>query len=94
MALVRTGVSEERIACITNVERITELGITLLSMILYILMRGDTFLRNVGSYKSLRASNPSRRHSLLYCKVAAILFFDCSETTRIELFAPLHVQVY
>jgi hypothetical protein len=53
LTLVRTDVSEERIASIIRVKRINELGTTLAINSL-ILDRGDTFLRNVGSYKSAK----------------------------------------
>jgi hypothetical protein len=43
VALVTTGVSEERSAAIIRVTRIVELGTTL--------AEGATFLCNVGSYK-------------------------------------------
>jgi hypothetical protein len=73
VGLVRTDVSEEFIVSIIRVTRIGELGTTLAvtsnrntlrrnnvpgSLILVILMiRGDTFPRNVGSYKSHTAYN-------------------------------------
>jgi hypothetical protein len=61
VALVRIGVSEEFIVCIIRLERIREIGKTLLvtadvvssSRILSNLMDGgDMFLRNVGSNKT------------------------------------------
>jgi hypothetical protein len=42
MAVVRTDVSEERIASVIRVKRIREIGTTSAAV--------DTFLRNVGSY--------------------------------------------
>jgi hypothetical protein len=56
VALVRADVSEERIASIIRVTRISELGITV-NIILNALTfppddGGDMFLRNVVSYKS------------------------------------------
>jgi hypothetical protein len=56
VALVRTDVSEKRIASIIRVEGISEVG-TMLKVIsnfhpFHLDDGGDTFLRNVGSYKS------------------------------------------
>jgi hypothetical protein len=58
VALVRTDVSEERIASIIGVERIGELGTTLAVTSNWSTLQinpddgVDTFLRNVGSYNS------------------------------------------
>jgi hypothetical protein len=58
MALVRTDVSEERIGSITKVTKIGELGTTLAITTNRKMLRrntmdgGNTFLRNVGFYKS------------------------------------------
>jgi hypothetical protein len=70
--LVRTGVSEGRIASIIRVETLSELGTKLavclnflvtVNLVLSLLSfqpddGGDTFLRNVSSYKSHAASHP------------------------------------
>jgi hypothetical protein len=56
--LVRTDVSEERIAFIIRVRRITELGTTLTAT--------STFLRNIGSYRRNIASHPRRRYLPVY----------------------------
>jgi hypothetical protein len=48
--VVRTDVSEELIASIIKVKRISEIG------------TADMFLRKVGSYKSHTASHLRRRH--------------------------------
>jgi hypothetical protein len=71
VALVRTEVSAGRSASIIRVTRICELGTTLAATSTRceeILPDhpdngGARFLRNVGSYKSLAALHPSRRHS-------------------------------
>jgi hypothetical protein len=61
VALVRTDVSEQRIASISRVTRIGELGTTLAATSNLCRLRpyscypydeGETFLRNIGSYKS------------------------------------------
>jgi hypothetical protein len=53
VALVRTDISEESIASIIRVTKIGELATTLeLADSCHPDDRGDTFLRNVGSYKS------------------------------------------
>jgi hypothetical protein len=59
VALIITDVSEERIATIIRVTRISELGIMLavtsnpyLAYSCHLDDGGDTFLRNVGSYMS------------------------------------------
>jgi hypothetical protein len=66
VSLVRTDVSEERIAYIIRVTRIGELGTTLAVISNRSTLRrnsGYTFLRNVSSYKSHMAWHPRRRHS-------------------------------
>jgi hypothetical protein len=75
VALARTDVTKERIASVVRVKRISELGTTLsVTKRLATEVRffadsfhpdgvGDTFLRNVGSYKSYRAPHPRRRNS-------------------------------
>jgi hypothetical protein len=56
VALVRTGVSEKRIASIITVTRIGELGTTLaVTSNRSTLRRNTTFLRNVGPYNSQMA---------------------------------------
>jgi hypothetical protein len=69
-ALVRTNVSEEHIASIIRVERISELRTTLaVTSNWRTLWRthfddwSDTFFRKVGSYKNHTVSLPRRRHS-------------------------------
>jgi hypothetical protein len=56
IGLVRTDVLEEFIASIIRVERVIELGTTLI-------LNSVMFLRNVASYKSYTASHPRIRHS-------------------------------
>jgi hypothetical protein len=55
---VRTEVSEEIVASIIRVERFSKLA-----DFFHLDDGGDTFLRNVCSYKSRTASHPRRRHS-------------------------------
>jgi hypothetical protein len=83
VALARTEISEERIASIIRMERISaQVTATVVpsSLILSTLMMEAMFFRNVGSCESHTASHPRRRHSsrfwLVYervtprCKVA------------------------
>jgi hypothetical protein len=56
VGLIRTDVSEEHIASIFRVERITELGMLTVTSIL-------PFLQIIGSYKSHTASHPRKQHS-------------------------------
>jgi hypothetical protein len=71
VAVVTTDVSEERIASITGLTRIGELGITLSVISNRSMLRrnflqhddgGDTNLRKCGSYKSHTVSHPRRRY--------------------------------
>jgi hypothetical protein len=66
MALVRTDDSEERIVPMINLT-IGEIGATLAVTNYRVKSNnddgGDTFLRNVGFYKSHTAQHPRRRHS-------------------------------
>jgi hypothetical protein len=69
VALVRIDVSEDRIASIIGVKRISELGTTLAvtsNRSTRKINVGDKFLRNVGSYKSHETSYSRRRHSSGY----------------------------
>jgi hypothetical protein len=59
VALVRTDVSEKRIASIIKAKRIREVRILPTSNPDY---GGDTFFRNVGYYKREAASHPRRQH--------------------------------
>jgi hypothetical protein len=61
MALVKTDVSEERIASIIKVTRIGELGTLVVTSDPD--DGGAKFLPNVGSYKSHTAQHPRRHHS-------------------------------
>jgi hypothetical protein len=71
MALVRTDALEERIDSIISVTRIGELG-TILAVTSKLADSchpddgGETFLRNVGCYKSHMAQHPRRRNYLIF----------------------------
>jgi hypothetical protein len=62
MVVIKTDVSEENIASIIRVKRISVL-VTLAVTTFYPDDGLDTLIRNVGSYKSHIASEPRRRHS-------------------------------
>jgi hypothetical protein len=61
--LVWTDVSEERIASIFRVEKSESEGRWLVRGFFSHEDEGDTFFRNVGSYKIYTAPHPRRRHS-------------------------------
>jgi hypothetical protein len=63
--LVQTDVSEEHITSIFRVEKSTATCSRwfLARGFLYLEDGGDTFLRNVGSYKIYTTPHPRRRHS-------------------------------
>jgi hypothetical protein len=72
VALVRTDVSEEHVSSIFRVEKIHEQRNSCSQTantfpraknFFYPEDGGDTFLRNVGSYKTYAAPHPRRRHS-------------------------------
>jgi hypothetical protein len=63
VALLRAGVSEERIASMIRVKSILRSMLQLLSDFLLSDDGSDKLLRNVGSYKSHTTSHSSRRHS-------------------------------
>jgi hypothetical protein len=95
VALVRTGVSEERIAYIIRVTRIGGLGTTLAVTINRSTLRSDTFLRIVGGdYEECRLmgyKNPVRTPQgrnyvsatesswLMLCKIWGFHSGDCGE---------------
>jgi hypothetical protein len=59
-SLVRIDVSEKLMASIFRAKRISEAGTTLAVTSNISMLRGDTLLRNVGSYKSYTASHPGK----------------------------------
>jgi hypothetical protein len=75
VVLVRTDVSEERIAYIIRATRVGDIGTTLAltknrSTLRHPDDRDDKFLPNVGSYKSHAGSHPRKRHSPDYTLIA------------------------
>jgi hypothetical protein len=62
VALVRTEVSEEKVASIIRVTRIGEPGTTLVVASNRSTLRSDTFLRNVGSYENHMAQHRRNQH--------------------------------
>jgi hypothetical protein len=97
VALVRTDVSEERIASVIRVTRIGELGTLAVtnnrrtvnvvpsSLILFSLMM-DAILSsdNVGSYKSHMASHPRRRHSSCGAYICPLVTYHQGLNCRIH----------
>jgi hypothetical protein len=93
VALVRTDVSEERIASTIMVTRISELGTTLTVTSDWSTLQRNTFLRNVRSYKShsVTSQNTAFFFSKITLRVFAILIsisiiITTTITTAISLY--------
>jgi hypothetical protein len=88
-AFVITDVSEERIASITEVESISELGTTLADSF----HPDDTFLRTVFYYKAHPVTHPRRRHSTWgrhcsccyrrLCHICMLVIVLCSKSVSV-----------
>jgi hypothetical protein len=89
VAVVRTDVSEERIASIIRVERISELG-----TISHTDDGGDTFPRNVGSNKTRMASCPRRRHFSIHKPLLTVHRYGIPKDWRVAfVLVPLSVRI-